>query len=206
MIGKQGLKLTVLVLLVLIIAGCARTVTFSHSMRERIHLLDDDLKKVQFYVSEKIVIKREFVNWSSEINREHDLRQEGNHFLETVIINTDTPGIVVEANEDELHVSFEPDPNFYLVFCQGCSGKQKDSDLYTLYSYKVKGREIEPVEDSRLFDKVSPDAKFYFTEYGNQDFLIANNAQGAYLKLKDKVAKNMRKTKRVLPGNMIIDD
>ena len=206
MIGKKGLKISGIVLLVALLFGCARTVTFSHSMRQRINLLDDDLKKVQFYVSEKIIIKREFVNWSSEINREHDLRQEGEHFLETVIINTDTPGIVVEANVDELHVSFEPDPNFYLVFCQGCTGEKKDSDLYTLYSYKMKGKEIVPVEDTRLFDGVSKDAKFYFTEYGNQDFLIANNSHGAYLKLKDKVVKNMIKTKRVLPGSTIIDD
>lgn len=206
MIGKKGLKISGIMLLVALLFGCARSVTFSHTMRERINLLDDDLKKVQFYVSEKIIIKREFVNWSSEINREHDLKQVGEHFLETVIINTDTPGIVVEANEDELHVSFEPDPNFYLVFCQGCSGEKKDSDLYTLYSFKMKGKEIVPVEDTRLYDGVSPDAKFYFTEYGNQDFLIANNSHGAYLKLKDKVVKNMIKTKRVLPGSTITDD
>ena len=190
----------------MISSTCARTVTFSHSVRERINLLDEDLKKIQFYVSEKIIIKREFINWSSEINRDHDLRQIGNHYLETVIINTDTPGIVVESYDEELHVSFEPDPNFYLVFCQDCSENKKDSDLYTLSSFKMKGRELEPVENSRLFDNVSKDAVFYFTEYGNQDFYIVNNSHGAYLKLKNKVEKNMRLSKRVLPGNIIIDD
>jgi hypothetical protein len=203
---RKGLKFISAAILMIVISSCARTVTFSHTMRDRINLLDEDLKKIQFYVSEKIIIKREFINWSSEINRDHDLRQIGNHYLETVVINTDTPGIVVDANEEELYVSFEPNPNFYLIFCRECSEKQKDSDLYTLYSFKVKGRDLETVEDTRLFDRVAKDATFYFTEYGNQEFYIANNSQEAYLKLKDKIVRNMRQTKRVLPGNVIIND
>lgn len=203
---KKGAFFLTAVIVLLIIASCARTIIFSHDMRDRINLLDDDLKKVQFYVSEKIIIQREFVNWKSEINSEHDLRQIGNHYLETVEINTNTPGIVVEANEDELHVSFEPDPNFYLVFCRNCSEKKKDTDLYTLLTWKVKGRDLETVENSILFGDVSDNAKMFFTEYGNQDFYIANNCHGAYLKLKDKIVKNFKKSRRVLPGIIIPDD
>jgi len=203
---KKGAIIFTAVVALLIIASCARTVTFSHDMRERINLLDDDLKKVQFYVSEKIIIQREFVNWKSEINSQHDLRQIGNHYLETVVINTNTPGIVVEVNDDELHVSFEPNPNFYLVFCRNCSEKKIDSDLYTLLTWKVKGKEVEKVKDSILFGDISDTAKLHFTEYGNQDFYIPNNSQGAYLKLKDKVVTNFKKTTTVLPGIIIPDD
>ena len=203
---KKGAIFFTAAAVLLIIASCARTITFSHDMRERINLLDDDLKKVQFYVSEKIIIQREFVNWKSEINPQHDLRQIGNHYLETVVINTNTPGIVVEANDDELHVSFEPDPNFYLVFCRNCSEKKINSDLYTLLTWKVKGKDVDKVEDSILFDDISDSAKLHFTEYGNQDFYIANNCNGAYLKLKNKIVKNFKKTRRVLPGIIIPDD
>lgn len=194
------------VLLAIMLTSCVKTVTFSHSMRERVNLLDDDLKKVQFYVSEKLVIQREFVNWRTEINNEHDLRQIGNHYLETVIINPDTPGIVVEVNDDELHVSFEPDPNFYLVFCHDCSERKSDDDLYTLLYWKVKGKELETVENTVLYDGIADDATLYFTEYGNQDFYIANNAEHVYLKLKDKVVNNFRKTRKVLPGIIIPND
>ncbi|MCF7919495.1 MAG: hypothetical protein K9N06_06255 [Candidatus Cloacimonetes bacterium] len=203
---KKGIIYFLTGLSLLIIFACARTITFSHEMRTRINLLNDDLKKVQFYVSEKIIIQREFVNWKTEINTEHDLRQIGNHYLETVVINTNTPGIVVEATDDELHVSFEPDPNFYLVFCRNCSEKKTDSDLYSLLSWKVKGKDVERIENTVLFDNVSDNAKLYFTDYGNQDFYIANNSHGAYLKLKDKVVENFKRTKRVLPGITIPND
>ena len=203
---KRGLKLFSILIAVYLLSSCANTVTFTHTMRDRINLLNDDLKKIQFYVSEKIIIKREFVNWSSEISPEHDLRQIGNHYIETVVINTDTPGIVVDADDEEILVSFEPDPNFYLVFCRNCSEKKKDSDLYTLLTYKVKGRELEAIEDTRLFADVAKDAVFYFTEYGNQDFYVVNNSHQAYLKIKNKVHRKFKKTKRVLPGNVIIED
>lgn len=206
MIEKRKLIIFPALLLIILSSSCVKTVTFSHSMRERVNLLDDDLKKVQFYVSEKIVIQREFVNWRTEINQDHDLRQIGNHYLETVIINPDTPGIVVEVNDDELHVSFEPDPNFYLVFCHNCSEKSENSDLYTLLSWKMKVEDVEKVENTVLYGDMSDDAKLYFTEYGNQDFYIANNANQVYLKLKDKVDKSFRKTRKVLPGIIIPND
>jgi hypothetical protein len=193
-------------MVLIMLSSCAGTIAFTQPLRERINFLDDDLKKVQFYVSEKLIIRREFVNWQTEINRDHDLRQIGDHYLETVIINPNTPGMVVDAYDDLLYVSFEPDPNFYLVFCQGCSEKKKDGDLYTLLSYKMKGRELEPVDNTRLYADISPDQVLYFTEYGNQEFLIANNSHGAYLKLKNKVIKKMRDSKRVLPGNIIMED
>ena len=89
-------------------AGCgSQRVAFLHSFREPGRLDGPALKKLQFYVSHDLVLRRTVDTSEHLVTQEHVYRSVDGELIESVEIPAGTPGLVVGVKGDLLLVSFE---------------------------------------------------------------------------------------------------
>jgi hypothetical protein len=89
--------------------GCGATlVPFSHELRDRNGLTTADLKNLQYYISRRVVLRRELESGGKEITGSHQLVVVSGHQIEEVVIEEHTPGIAVAVGPKSLTVTFEP--------------------------------------------------------------------------------------------------
>jgi hypothetical protein len=104
-------------------AGCAKPslVPFTAELRASYQLTDDDLKKLQFFASRDIVLRRDLsqpaqpgAKGEPELARisQHRLVLVEGRATEEVVVERLTPGVVTEAKPGSLWVSFEPGSAF----------------------------------------------------------------------------------------------
>lgn len=88
----------------------------------------DDLKKIQFYLSRDIRLRRDFEGGSAEVVDGKIIVENGRQ-VEEVIIPKGTPGVFIfSPKKDNFAVSFEDSDDRYLVF----GPNPKYSDRYVL--------------------------------------------------------------------------
>jgi hypothetical protein len=106
--------------------GCAKPslVPFTAELRASYQLTDDDLKKLQFFASRDIVLRRDLSQPAQPAAkgepREPEVARISQHRLvlvegratEEVVVERLTPGVVTEAKPGSLWVSFEPGSAF----------------------------------------------------------------------------------------------
>ncbi len=94
-------------------------------MPDRYNWSEEDLKKVQFYVSEDIVLRRSLSKGESVIS-EGKIRLEEGRQIEEIIIESGTPGVLVFIpKKDRMAISFEKGSERYLIF--GSNPKMGDN-------------------------------------------------------------------------------
>jgi hypothetical protein len=114
---------------------------------------DNDLKKIQFYLSDDVVIRRNLTEGSSEITSGTIKIMKGVK-VEEVRIRRGTPGVYLfKAKEDNFAIGFDGSSDKrFLMF--GPNPKQRGT--YVLLASEWKDRQ----------GKVRYDDKFYFTDEG----------------------------------------
>ncbi len=86
--------------------GCATKVPFTHELRSEYNLAPDDLRRLQYYLSDTVVLQREVGNDEIvTVNRRVKIRRESS--VEQVVIRRRTPGVAVGSGTHSLDVSFE---------------------------------------------------------------------------------------------------
>ena len=99
-------------------SACSPSLTpFTNEIASKNDFTDDELKKIQFYLSERLVLRRELGSSSSQIIGGKVKMIDGRR-TEEIVIPKGTPGVVIYApSSDRLAVSFEAGENApYLVF------------------------------------------------------------------------------------------
>lgn len=96
---------------------------FTQDLYEEQQWSDDELKRIQFYTSEDIVLYRELTRGESEIVS-GEIKIRNGKKVDEVVIKEGTPGVLLfRPKEDKFAVSFEADnDDRYLVF--GASSKR----------------------------------------------------------------------------------
>lgn len=90
-------------------AGCASSrVPFTQALRVEHGLGDEDVKGLQFYVSETVTLRREATLGRREVTPGHKLRLVEGRMIEEVVVEEGTPGVAVAVAGTEIRVSFEP--------------------------------------------------------------------------------------------------
>lgn len=120
----------ILLLALAALSACGPTLRpFTQQMYEQNRWTDEELKRVQFYLSNDIVMRREINSGSSEIIRGQIKIVDGKQ-VEEIIIRKGTPGVFLfSPKNDRFAVSFEDGGNErYLVF----GPSPKYSDRYVL--------------------------------------------------------------------------
>lgn len=108
-----------------LLSSCSNRLTyFTQDLQSQYRWSEDELKKIQFYVSRDIVLKRELTGGSSDIVS-GKIKIEDGRKIEEVVIRKGTPGAFIFSPKSErFAISFEENDNNYLMF--GPSPKYSD--------------------------------------------------------------------------------
>jgi len=89
---------------------------FTEDLYDEYRWTDNELERIQFYVSEDIVLYREYSGDDTRI-KDGKIRVEDGREVEEVIIEKGTPGVFVQSpKKDRFAISFEDDPANFLMF------------------------------------------------------------------------------------------
>ena len=178
----DALKSRALLLLVagsLSVAGCApRRVAFTQGIRTQYDLRGEELKKLQYYVSDGITLQRDFRREEGEISKSHKLVTKEGGLLEEVLIPAGTPGIATEVGETSLAVSFEPGSS--LIF--GSPPTDRDPER----KYRLSAKRW-----ADYYGEIDYDGKIFYAVEGSGQ---------AYLEVGVESLDAVEKKRKVLPG------
>ena len=97
-----------------LLAGCTTCrVAFTREIREQYLPESEDLKKLQYYLSDDITLQREFVRGDAEVSKGHKLVTKETGLVEEVIVRARTPGVATEVGDTYIAISFEPGKSLY---------------------------------------------------------------------------------------------
>ncbi len=99
-------KLIPCLLLALGLTGCA-TAPFTQDIRDKYGLTPDQIRRIQFFNSEEIVLERHLQRQVGEATPENRLQLTQTDIIRTVVIPPETPGVAVGVTNDMLEISFE---------------------------------------------------------------------------------------------------
>ena len=110
-------------------SSCSPRLTpFTQDLYDENGWTDDDLKRIQFYLSEDIILRRGVTSGSSSINSGKIKIVDGKKIEET-IIKKGTPGVLIfKPKEDRFAISFEPGDKRFLIF----GPSQRNNEKYSL--------------------------------------------------------------------------
>jgi hypothetical protein len=157
-------------------------IPFTKELKKRIENNQLDIKKVQFFVDQRLVLRRSLGTQKSEIKSGVILFENG-QYINEVIIPRNTPGVVVGVNGDRLMVSFELQNNNV----EFGPGGLNDS-YFTLYARNWSGGIADITYDNKTY-KVQC-ASCY-------------NAGDVRLVVRKSEADKLQKTQRVLEGRKV---
>ncbi len=129
--GKQIL-IIVSITLLMTVSSCSRKIVFTPQLRAQLENQSIDLKDVQFYNSEKIVLKRVEEQPEEVLLNEGAVEVTKGKIIEEIVIKKKTPGVCKQVNRYHLNISFEAEDGKYLKF--GRKAGPMLRDRYRLYA------------------------------------------------------------------------
>lgn len=165
------------VLFLVVSCSSKKTLYFTHQLRETVAASDIDLKDIQFYNSQKIVIERQITSEETKV-ASGKIRFENGQFIERIIIKKNTPGICESFNEAVVEVAFEQGENRALKFVRNAREK------YQISALEWEGK----------FGRISYDTTFFF---------IVPGSEKAMLKIKKEDITRFNKQERVASGRSV---
>lgn len=152
-------------------------IPFTTALREEFQLTADDLRQVQFYVSDEITLQATRVSGQTAVAG-GKLRKVGETFIEEVFIESFTPCLAKEVDASELRVSFNASlPNHLLAF--GDDGKS--GGRYVLFARRWEN-------------------DIGYLDYGGADFAAVSNSDRSHLLVRKDLSETLKKNRRVEPG------
>lgn len=143
-------KFSPFILAAFLLSSCNPLSPFTQRIYDQYDWSEEDLKKVQFYVSDNIVLKRQVRDGDAKINS-GKIRLVDGKKIEEVIVEKGTPGVLIYLPKgDRFAVSFDEDDKKYLMF--GPNSKQ--GGKYVLLANEWK----------KNYGSVSYDGKVYRTD------------------------------------------
>ena len=145
------------ILSVAFLSSCSNQLTyFSQDLYDEYRWPEQELKKIQFYTSQDIVLKRELSGGSSEIIS-GKIKIENGRQIEEVVIRKGTPGaFLFSPKNDRFAISFEEDGDSprYLMF----GPNPKFNDRYALLASEWKRNSGQVTYDGKKWSVTSDDA------------------------------------------------
>lgn len=109
-------KIILFLSIVTLLSSCKNLVPYTDAMRKQHNWSNDDVKRIQFYVSRDIVLHRELANSSTEIVQGKIKMIKGKK-VDEILIQAGTKGVVTDIpKENKMLVSFETGEDRYLSF------------------------------------------------------------------------------------------
>lgn len=137
-----------------LLSACSPKLTpFTQELKTTNRWSEEDLKKIQFYLSEDVKIRRQISDANTEIIR-GEIKMENGKQIEEILIPKGTPGIVTTVdNGEKLAIAFENGNERFLMF----GPNEKQQGRYTLRASEWKNQ----------MGKVKYGGKTYITTAGD---------------------------------------
>jgi hypothetical protein len=108
--------LFIAILLITTATSCKNLVPYTDALKVKNNWSDDDIKKIQFYVSEDIVLQRQLNSANTEIVDGKIKIVDGKQ-VEEIVIRRGTPGVLTNIpRSQKMEVSFEKSDSYSLSF------------------------------------------------------------------------------------------
>jgi hypothetical protein len=142
--------LGLLVIALISMSSCSNNLKyFTQDLYHENRWSDSELERIQFYVSEDVILQRKLSGENSKIT-DGKIRIVDGSKIEEVIIKAGTPGILIDTPErDKFVVSFDSDDESkYLVF----GASPKANGRYVLLAKEWKRRYGEVTYGNRIYE------------------------------------------------------
>jgi hypothetical protein len=166
-------------LAIVLFASCSPKVPFTQAVREKYKLTNQELSKLQFYISDEVTLKNGTPTEIDKAVEDGKLIIKTSKNDELVVIKAKTPGAVDETVDlSTVKVAFEDGMNKGLVF----SSKGDKNGYYHLMALQDGGR--------------------YKMSYNNQDYYLYAGGNSILL-FKKKSLKDIQQTEKVAKGKRV---
>lgn len=197
-----------ILLVIFLFEGCMNKYKrreFSQHLRDKYDLQKNEIKNLQFYLSERIVLQRDRSSETYKIRKGKFERMLGDS-IEQVIIEKGTPGTIVPDNpssnnglikitQDALKISFDKKTFKFLVFKRKTKGSTNVSLYYLCYIY-----ELDELANENL-------PEYKYVQYGDRLYEHKNAVDGVpHLLVDEKTLFKVIKNRSVLPGRKLKDN
>ena len=109
-------NLILLLALPLLFSSCKNLIPYTDSLKQQYNWTNDEIKRLQFYVSHDIVLHHELKEGSTDIVN-GKIKTVNGKKVDEIIIRSGTPGVLIEIpKQNKMLVSFEIDDNHNLSF------------------------------------------------------------------------------------------
>jgi len=134
-------------------AGCAKRVAFTHDMRDKYQLGENELKQLQYFVTDTIRLRR--------VRAEKDygvagsrLQKSSERDVDEIVIKANTPGVVEKVGAHSLTISFEQGNT--LTFGTDENNPMAWGGRYVFFADSWKSGHGEVTYDGRKYWATSP--------------------------------------------------
>ena len=168
-------------IVIVLLSSCSPRVPFTQAVREQYKLTAEDLKHIQFYISDPVYLRRGSNAQNEKATDQGTLVVKSGNTVEQVVVKKNTPGAVDEdVDADQLSVAFEDGADKHLIF-------GSKSDQYGYYHLLAlswdKGR-----------GKINYGSETYYSNVGSDQ---------AILMFRMKSLKEFKVTNKVAKGKVI---
>ena len=175
----KNIKIQLGVLAIVFFNSCSPKIPFTQAVREKYKLTNQELSKLQFYISDEVTLKNGTPTEIDKTVEDGKLIIKTSKNDELVVIKSKTPGAVEEAIDlTTLKVAYEDGMNKGLVFMS----KGDKNGYYRLSGVLDGGR--------------------YKINYNNQEYYLQAGS-GAILLFKKKSLKDIQQTEKVAKGKKV---
>lgn len=173
---------------------------FTHGIKTDLEANGLNLKKIQYYVSKDILLKR-YIEKSETKVASGEVKTDQGKYIEEIIIEDGTKGICDSVGEEELYIRFEPGKGKVLRFARDNSV----DDHYVLQAKEWDREEIDDenipfTEENTNYASVSETQFTGKVEYGGEIYYTKNYEEKPKLKIKKTETSTTQKETREVEG------
>ena len=162
------------------LSSCSPKIPFTQTVRDQYQLTPEEIKGIQFYLSDPITLRRGETNDQQKTTEEGKLIIQSGRTIDQVTIKAKTPGAVdVVADNKTLKVAFEDGAEKSLVF----SSENNRNGYYSLRALKWNNDKGEVNYGGQTF---------YSNQGSGQCVLIFKMKSIRKLRINEKVAKGRK--------------
>jgi hypothetical protein len=98
------------------LGSCKNLVPYTDALKTKYNLSDEQLKHLQFYVSDPIILQRKITDQNNTLVFGGKMKIVNGEKVEEVVVPTGTRGVLVKDDNGKFEISFEKDDTYYLRF------------------------------------------------------------------------------------------
>ena len=114
--NREIIRNSVIVAALFCMVGCSSSVPFTKALMKEYNLTSKEMRQLQFYISDDIILEREQTSVDKNIDETYALKKVEDKYISQIKFERLTPCIVTEVSGDRLRVALEPKDNLTFSF------------------------------------------------------------------------------------------